>query len=115
MRLELQFGLRGVVLPWFRLYLTGRSFRVAHDGRMSSTVHISCCVPQGSVLGPRLFILYAADLADKAEEHDVTLHAFADDTQLYLHCRREDMTPAIKRLEHCISDFGHGTGCPPTA
>jgi len=74
---------------------------------MSSTVHISCSVPQGSVVGLQLFILYTADLADKAEEHYVTVHAFADDPQLYLHCRREDMTPTIKRLEHCISDFGH--------
>jgi len=100
LRFEFQNGLRGVVLSWFRSYLTGRLLRVAHahDGRMSSTVHISCSVPQGSVLGPRLFILYTADLADKAAEHDVILHAFADDTQLYLHCCREDMTATIKRL-----------------
>ena len=68
-RLERQFGLHGVVLSWFRSYLTDRSVCVAHDGRISSTV-LSCSVPQGSVLGPRLFILYLADLADKAEEHD---------------------------------------------
>jgi len=40
-------------------------------------------------------LLYTADLADKAKEHDVTLRAFADDTQLYLHRCREDMTPTI--------------------
>ena len=48
---------------------------------MSSIVYILCSVLQGSVLGPRLFILYYADLEDIANEHCVTLHSFADDTQ----------------------------------
>ena len=45
---------------------------------------VVCSVPQGSVLGPRLFVLYTAELADKADEHGVKLHAFADDTQWYV-------------------------------
>ena len=69
---------------------------------MSSTVYIVCSVPRGSVLGPRLFILYTADLEDVAERHRVTLHAFADDTQLYLHCRRDDMASTAVRLERCL-------------
>jgi len=43
------------------------------------TVHvIICLVPQGSVLGPRLFIMYSANLADKAVEHDINFHGYAD-------------------------------------
>ena len=82
-RLERQFGLRGTVLQWFRSYLSRRSFRVLCGGSMSSIVYILCSVPQGSELGPRLFILYSADLEDIAKEHCVTIHSFADDTQKF--------------------------------
>jgi len=40
------------------------------------------CRPQGSPLRPRLFVLHTTDLADATEKNGVTLHAFADDTQL---------------------------------
>ena len=53
LRLERQFGVRGVALQWFGSYLSGRSFQVLYGGTMSSSVVILCSVPQGSVLGPR--------------------------------------------------------------
>ena len=74
---------------------------------MSSVVYILCSVSQGSVLGPRLFILYSADLEDIAKEHCVTIHSFADDTQLYLHCSRNDTMTTIARLEQCVVDILH--------
>ena len=73
LKLERQFGLRGVVLAWFRSYLSGRTFPVVYGGDTSSTVCIICSVPQGSVLGPRLFIVYTSDLADVVIEHGVSL------------------------------------------
>ena len=66
-------------------------------------VHVIRSVPQGSVLGPRMYILYAADLEDVAAEHSVNIHGYADDTQLYLHGRRDDM---MSRLESCMADVG---------
>jgi len=56
------------------------------------------------LLIPRLFILYTADLEDHVVEHGVSFHAFADDTQLCVHCRRDDVTSGVLRLENCIEE-----------
>ena len=53
-----------------------------------------------------MFILYAADVEDVVAEHSVNIHGYADDTQLYLHGCRNDMTSTIHRLESCIADVG---------
>jgi len=66
------FGLRGVVLDWFRSYLCGRTYRVIHGGKTSCTVHIICSVAQDSVLGLHMFILHVADLEDVAAKHSGT-------------------------------------------
>jgi len=104
LRLERQFGLRGVPLLWFASYLRCRSYRVWHGGCSSRTVWVVCSVLQGSVLGPRLFIMYAADLADNVIEHKVNLHGYADDTQLYIHCQPDEIAAGVAVLECCIKD-----------
>ena len=94
--LERQFGLRGIVLAWLRSYLSGRVLYVCTVGCTSFVVYIVYSVPQGSVLDPLLFIVYTADLASVAQKHNVTVQAFADDTQMYLYCSRDDTTSAAK-------------------
>jgi len=73
-------------------------------GSKSRTVYIFCSVPQGSVLGPLLFIVYTVDRAGIADQHDVFLHALADDTQMHLHCHRDDLQSAAAQLELRISE-----------
>ena len=92
------------MLQWFSSYLSGRTFQVVYGNSTSPTVYIPCSVPLGSVLGPRLFVLYTVDLEDHVAKHGVSFHAFADDTQLYVHCRRDEVTFAVLRLENCIEE-----------
>ena len=106
LRLEHQFGVVGRAIAWFRSYLTDRTYCVTYGGNTSSTVSVTCSVPQGSVLGPLLFILYVAELAELASSFGVNLHAFADDHQLYLHCSIDDATSAASVLEQCIAAIG---------
>ena len=63
-RLETSFGIRGTALSWFQTYLSGRTQYVRCGATRSSAIPLVCGVPQGTVLGPVLFILYVATLDD---------------------------------------------------
>ena len=74
------YGIRGIPLSLLRSYLSGRSQYVHVSGATSSTSIIHHGVPQGSVLGPLLFLIYINDLSRAIINGDV--HHFADDTNL---------------------------------
>ena len=69
-----------------------------------NSVHPVLSAPWISIMGPRFFILYTEDLADVAAKHAVNLHAYADDIQLYIHCRRSDTSTGVVRLG---TEVGH--------
>ena len=78
------YGFRGVVLEWFKNYLSNRTQYVSYNNCKSSLRDIVCGVPQGSILGPLLFILYVNDITFTSNVLDFIL--FADDTTiLYSH------------------------------
>ena len=108
-RLDRQFGLCGTALQWLRSYLSRRTSvpRCVYGDVMSFIVYVVCSVPQGSVLVPLFFILYMADLADRVARYGMSLHAYADDTQLYLHFCRNEIASSVDQLERCVLDIGH--------
>ena len=89
-RLEISVGFRGVVLQWFRSYLTNRCFSVRTGHQLSSSVPLNRGVPQGSVLGPVLFTLYMLPLASICNKYGVSFHLYADDTQIYFPLKHND-------------------------
>ena len=75
------YGIGGNALSWFESYLTGRKHLVSYNGVASSTKVITCGVPQGSILGPLLFLLYINDLYNIYSMSIPVLSA--DDTKLF--------------------------------
>ena len=78
---KLQFyGIFGKNLSWFTSYLNNRKQRVKLSSQFSPYADISCGVPQGSILGPLLFLIYINDMKNSTK-HSI-VHHFADDTNL---------------------------------
>ena len=91
-RLHTDVGIQGKALDWFKSYLNGRSQHIAVQGTMSRQFDLYCGVPQGSCLGPLLFLIYALKLFKIVEKHLPTTHCFTNDSQLYLSFKPDDTT-----------------------
>jgi len=102
----MQFWNQNYCRSWFSLYLSDRCYCVVYSGVSFQLICVMCSVPQVSVLGPLLFILYTAELAELASKYGVLLHAFADDTQLYLHCRTNHAAASVEALKRCVDAIG---------
>ena len=76
------YGIRGSALDWFRSYLSNRQQFVTYNYVSSDTKTIECGVPQGSILGPLLFLIYINDLANICQYTMPIL--FADDSYLFI-------------------------------
>ena len=75
------YGIHDITLSWFENYLSNRKQYVKYNGIVSNTEKINCGVPQGSILGPLLFLLYINDLSTVSEACMSIM--FADDTNMF--------------------------------
>ena len=76
-----KYGVREIALDWFTSYLTNRTQYVKLGNVESSFHQIVCGVPQGSTLGPLLFLLYINDLANSSDV--LSFRLFADDANIF--------------------------------
>ncbi len=82
------FAISGIPLNWFKSYLTDREQQCLVNGHLSSPRKIKCGVPQGSILGPLLFLMYINDMPDCLKYSIPSL--YADDTEIYLSSKNCD-------------------------
>lgn len=94
-------GIRNKVLDWFASYLSNRTQRVIYGNCVSETVHVKHGVPQGTVLGPLLFLLYINDMVGVA--HKCKIVMFADDTMLYM--VGKDLTEMQVEMNHELNNL----------
>ena len=90
-RLESSYGICDTDLAWFRSYLIDRSQTVSVNGRYSPSTPLKYGVPQSSVLGPVLFVLYTKPVSAVIDHHSLLHESFADDIQLQTSGQMSDL------------------------
>ena len=90
-------GITGKVVEWVEAWLTGREQRVVLNGKTSSWSSVDSGVPQGSVLGPTLFIIFINDIDSVIDTVNSIISKFADDTKVGRTVENEDDRAALQR------------------
>ena len=95
------YGIKGLVLDWLRNYLTERYQCTIANNVISDRKLITCGVPQGSVCGPLLFLIYINDIASVLDYCKVSL--YADDTVIYID--HNDVSEAVELVQNDLNNL----------
>jgi len=108
-RLSSWFGLRGNVLSWLQSNQSSQNFIININETLSAPFSLHKDVPQGSVLGPLLFILYTTPLSSVLFDSSVEHHLYADDSQLFTSFSASDFSLNVSHLETAIDTVSAST------
>ena len=95
------FGISGTALNWLKSYLSGRTQYISYHSQ-SDVMVVKFGVPQESILGPLLFLLYTSEIFALVEEHGFRVHGYADDLQIYEHHDQRQSSNVISRFSNCV-------------
>ena len=101
------YGIRGPLLSWIKAFLCNRHMRVVVDGESSSEAPVVSGVPQGTVLGPLLFLCHINDLPERVSS---SVRLFADDCLLYRRIRNHDDHLALQNDLHNLESWANDWG-----
>ena len=104
-KLKESYNITGVVLKWIKSYLLDRKFMVLINRSSSFECSLEIGVPQGSILGPLLFILYTKDLKEIVTKYGLSIHLYADDTQIYFSFDVHSACPDLAIIKKCFADI----------
>ena len=104
-RLQYMFGVTDNALAWLTTYFKHRHQSVCINGVSSKPKELITGFPQGSVLGPFMYPVYTSPLFQIAEKYGLSIHMYADDTQVYLSFSIDDKDVALEKLEDCLKEI----------
>ena len=105
-RLKISFGLSGTFLHWLGSFLSERSLCVVHGSSRSLWVPAPYGLPQGSVQGLLLYLIYTSDLASLLASYAALAQLYAADVQAYLHCSASDSVAATRAMSSFMEALG---------
>lgn len=96
------YGIGSVLLKWFESFLTGRKQRVVLGDSISDWSHVTSGVPQGSVIGPLLFVIFINDLPEKLTNK---CKLFADDSKIIARVGNEENEISLQKDINSVTDW----------